>query len=123
MVLFLGVLGLAGLVVWLYSLFDVITTPRQDVRTLPKLGWVAVVFLFFVFGAIAWLLLGRPRNDAVGSARLAHPSSTEQTAARPDPQPRGHGPPRGPDDDPEFLRRLDDPGGDDDEGGRGAPQP
>lgn len=107
MVLFLGVIGLAGLVLWLYCLFDVVTTPREDVRTLPKLSWIAVVVLFLVFGAVAWLLTGRPRTEAVGSTSMARPAPPDHTTAGPDRERRGQRPPLGPDDDPEFMRRLD----------------
>lgn len=116
MVLFLGVIGLAGLVLWLYCLFDVITTPHHEVRTLPKLGWVAIVVFFFVFGAVAWLLAGRPRELAADPASRAHPSSTEPKPPDPIRQPPPERrPPLGPDDDPEFLRRLKGQGGDGEE--------
>ncbi|MQA84894.1 MAG: hypothetical protein GEV03_09785 [Streptosporangiales bacterium] len=121
MVLVLGVIGLLGLVLWLYCLFDVLTTPREDVHTLSKLAWIAVVVLFLDFGAIAWLLFGRPRGETgvVRKPNLAHPShpsSTNQLGGT-----RGSGsasdrPPLGPDDDPEFLRRLDRRREDDDGG-------
>lgn len=112
MVLVFGVIGLLGLVLWLYCLFDVITTPREDVHTLSKLTWVVVIVVFLVFGAVAWLLTGRPREEegAVSSPHLAHPSQGPPAREMGDPRKRGPGPggkPLGPDDDPEFLRRLD----------------
>lgn len=122
MVLFLGVIGLAGLVVWLYSLFEVITTPSKDVRTLPKPSWIAVVALFFIFGAIAWMLTGRPRTEAVSSTSHARLPPPGQPTG--DPQ-RGERqrPPLGPDDDPEFLRRLNGPDGDEEGDDRNDSQP
>lgn len=57
-----GVLGLVFLGIWIYALFDVISTDADEVRNLPKLVWVVVVLLLIEIGAIAWLLLGRPQK-------------------------------------------------------------
>lgn len=70
-----------------YSLFDVIATPRQSVRVLPKPLWLAVV-LVPVIGAALWLGLGKTRTKPLDPPRRSGPTS------------------RGPDDDPDFLRRL-----------------
>ncbi|MEV4459674.1 PLD nuclease N-terminal domain-containing protein [Microbispora sp. NPDC004025] len=90
------IIGLALLAFWLYCLFDVITTPEQDVRNLPKFLWVLIVILLADIGALTWLLVGRPRRQhavyAAGGGGWAHQSGDV---------------PRGPDDDPEFLRSLD----------------
>lgn len=93
------IIGLALLGFWLYCLFDVITTPQDAVRNMPKLIWVLTVVLLAGLGGVFWLLLGRPK------ATLAAP----QTGGAPEtrqwpPRPAA---PRGPDDDPEFLRTLD----------------
>ncbi|WP_449063364.1 PLDc N-terminal domain-containing protein, partial [Planomonospora algeriensis] len=53
-------LGLALLAFWLYCLFDVITTPDEEVRNLPKILWVLIVVLLALVGGLFWLLLGRP---------------------------------------------------------------
>ncbi|GII88488.1 hypothetical protein Ssi03_64780 [Sphaerisporangium siamense] len=89
-------LGLALLAFWLYCLFDVITTPEEDVRNLPKMLWVLIVVLLVAVGGVFWLLLGRPLSEqTVQRRRMGRPS--------------GNRPPvvRGPDDDPDFLRDLD----------------
>jgi Phospholipase_D-nuclease N-terminal len=89
-------LGLALLAFWLYCLFDVITTPEEDVRNLPKLLWVLIVVLLLDLGGLLWLLLGRPQSEqAVQRQRMSR-------TGRPRPVM-----PRGPDDDPDFLRDLD----------------
>jgi hypothetical protein len=88
------VLGLALLAFWLYCLFDVITTPEEDSRNLPKFLWVVIVVLLFAVGGVFWLLLGRPR------AQRAHPTATAEGPPPP-------GAPRGPDDDPDFLKDLE----------------
>ena len=97
------IIGLALLALWLYCLFDVITTPEEDVRNLPKFMWVFIVILLADVGALTWLLVGRPRaghpvygpagarGSAVGGREWAQSGEA----------------PRGPDDDPEFLRNLE----------------
>ncbi len=84
-----------------YCLYDVVATPARAVRTLPKPAWFVVV-LVPLAGPLARFLGGR-----------------EAPKAGPPPRPR----PRvvGPDDDPDFLWRIEQrerrskrPGGDDD---------
>ncbi|GAT68043.1 PLDc N-terminal domain-containing protein [Planomonospora sp. ID91781] len=91
-------LGLALLAFWLYCLFDVITTPDEEVRNLPKILWVLIVVLLALVGGLFWLLLGRPLGPR--PPRILLPP--EGTPREPRPQA-----PRGPDDDPDFLRDLD----------------
>lgn len=54
------ILALVGAAFWLYCLIDLLLTPSENCRCLPKLTWVAVVVLLLCFGAIAWLAVGRP---------------------------------------------------------------
>ncbi|MCK2214655.1 PLDc N-terminal domain-containing protein [Actinomadura sp. ATCC 31491] len=86
-----GVLiGLALLAFWLFSLFDVVTTPEDEVRNVPKALWIMVVVLIPLVGGLVWMARGRPR-----APRQAWPVT------------HGPGMPKGPDDDPDFLRDLD----------------
>ncbi|RAY15290.1 hypothetical protein DPM19_11310 [Actinomadura craniellae] len=85
-----ALLALIVLATWLYCLFDVMTTDEREVRLLPKFGWLLVVLLGLHIGSAAWLLFGRPRREVV-----ERPSGPPPEA------------PRGPDDDPDFLRSLD----------------
>jgi hypothetical protein len=55
-----GVLGLALLGLWIYCVFDVITTDDALIRNLPKLLWLAIVVFIPDIGSIAWLVAGRP---------------------------------------------------------------
>ncbi|MDF5754955.1 PLD nuclease N-terminal domain-containing protein [Spongiactinospora sp. TRM90649] len=89
------VLGLALLAFWLYCLFDVITTPDEETRNLPKFLWVIIVVLLLDIGGLLWLVLGRPRPQAAHT-----PAGGAGDATRPPA-------PRGPDDDPDFLKDLD----------------
>ena len=56
-----GGLGLLVFGLWLYAIFDVISTDEALVRNLPKTMWIFLVIILFDVGAIAWLLLGRPK--------------------------------------------------------------
>ena len=90
MLLFDGIFGVLALGLWMYGIIDVLTTRGDQVRILPKLAWLAVVVLLVVFGAVAWLMFGRPwaREPAlVGATRPRMATS--------------------PDDDDEFLAALD----------------
>ncbi|GLK07791.1 PLDc N-terminal domain-containing protein [Streptosporangium carneum] len=87
--------GLALLAFWLYCLFDAITTPDEETRNLPKLLWVIIVLLLPLAGGVFWLLLGRPNGP-----RAAGTLPPGDGRARPQA-------PKGPDDDPDFLRDLD----------------
>jgi hypothetical protein len=77
-----------------YAVVDCIQSDDSEVRNLPKLLWVLLILLFPLVGSIAWFIAGRPPRAQPGRG-----------AGRPGP---GHRPPppRGPDDDPDFLRRL-----------------
>ncbi|GGS82444.1 hypothetical protein GCM10010156_46390 [Planobispora rosea] len=96
-------LGLALLAFWLYCLFDVITTPDEQARNLPKILWVLIVVLLFAVGGLFWLLLGRPLGPR--APRTIFRDGGGSLGPRP-PRPRPEAP-KGPDDDPEFLKDLD----------------
>lgn len=57
------------LVLWIFCVVDVITSRDDEVRHLPKMGWLILVLLFPLVGSIAWLAAGRPqRAPRVGRA-------------------------------------------------------
>ena len=78
-------------IVWVaftvFTIVDIALIEKGRVRGLPKAGWIVLVLLLPIVGGVLWFAVGRVRSGeaAVGSAR------------------RG---PVAPDDDPEFLRRL-----------------
>ena len=90
MLLLRGLLVMAFLGIWLYSVFDVIRSEASAVHHLHKLVWLVFVLLIPLLGAPTWLLLGRPQP--IGS-RLFEPGSRSPIA---------------PDDSPEFLSQIDD---------------
>jgi hypothetical protein len=55
-----GLIGFAFIALWIYCIFDVISTEDSLVRSLPKMAWLVIVILLPDIGSIAWLLLGRP---------------------------------------------------------------
>jgi hypothetical protein len=85
-------------VVTLYGLIDCILIPRTLARSLPKWVWLIVIVLVPFFGAVAWLVAGRPSRDQV---------ATEVSPGGATPSRRATGP-MAPDDDPNFLRKLAD---------------
>ena len=57
-----GLFGLAVIALWVWAIFDVITTDESLCRNLPKSAWLLIVLFFSVIGSLAWLILGRPEN-------------------------------------------------------------
>lgn len=124
----LFVLFLAGC--WLYCLADAALTPAAEFRGLSKASWVGIIAATFIAGAIAWLITRRswrpkswvtirvsrttlPRSidtdptwfstwAAAEAAVTRHPAGRSKQPAQ-----VGLPSPKGPDDDPEFLRQLD----------------
>ena len=96
----------------IYCVLDIVLSPRDRVRTLTKPGWIAPVILLPPVGGIAWLLFGRPGTDVTPGGGGGQPAVRDPgpRPTRPSGAPGGGGPPRprGPDDDPDFLRRLGD---------------
>jgi hypothetical protein len=106
-------LSIAVIVLLLACVLDVARTHPDQVRLLPRAVWLVAILLLPLLGSLAWLVAGRPL-PAVGppprpgppdpgrsGSRSNHPSyGTRERTTPPVP--------RGPDDDPEFLRRLDE---------------
>lgn len=87
-----GLFFLISVVFWLWAIFDSLTCDDKRVRNLPRWAWVVIILVFLEFGALAWVIFGRPRNGQLVA-----------DGTRP-PAPRGR--PVGPDDDPDFLRNI-----------------
>jgi hypothetical protein len=75
------------LAVW--ALVDLVQTPKAAVRAMAKPFWAIAVIFLPVVGPIVWLAVGaqRKRFGRGGGGRPARPVA--------------------PDDDPDFLRKLD----------------
>ncbi|MCO5308779.1 MAG: PLDc N-terminal domain-containing protein [Austwickia sp.] len=101
------IVPLALLAFTVYAVVDCIQTEDDRVRNLPKLAWVVIVLLF------------TPPVESPGpwpaACTVVRPDSRESVPpptvargglfGRPGPQDRPRGP-RGPDDDPDFLKNL-----------------
>lgn len=109
MIRFLLPLVELGLLV--YCLIDAIGSDGDRVRNLPKIVWVLLIVLLPIVGPVAWLVAGRPQRAP--ASRTSWPAT--RTSGFPEYE-RPQQPPRGPDDDPDFLRGLrDGPAGPPDE--------
>lgn len=78
----------------IYALIDLAGTPRNRVPGFSRLGWAFVIVIAPVLGPLAWIIARRPAPAG------QHPDAP-RAARRPMP-------PKGPEDDPAFLKRLDD---------------
>jgi hypothetical protein len=108
-------------------LIDVAVTPAYDLRSLTKSTWALVIVCFSVFGAVAWVVVGRPdrRRVMLPPYLAGTPSFGQQEALRRHPAGRALDPgfdsrvgyaavrgagevcrPLGPDDDLEFIEEL-----------------
>lgn len=100
------------IVITLYAFIDALMTPREQARSLPKTLWIIVILVLPFFGAIAWLLLGRPRTNpydrGAGGGGGGGGGGRRPSAPRLPGLPGRRRGPVAPDDDPEFLRHLDE---------------
>lgn len=70
-------------------IIDVIRTPAVNVRSLPKALWLLLVIILPVVGGVLWFLFGRPKQAPGGRfGRRRRPIA--------------------PDDDPKFLKKVDE---------------
>ena len=92
-----GLLAIVLVFLWVFCIFDVISTPPEDARNLPKVLWLIVVLIVPDVGSIAWLVLGRPRH-ARAPLTWQGPSRTPPQRSRP----------RGPEDSPQFMSGIDE---------------
>ena len=74
--------GFLAVVFWIFSIVDCSIQPATRHRGVSKAVWIVIVVLIPVIGGALWFALGRRRRDS-GSMRMVAP-----------------------DDDPEFLRTL-----------------
>ncbi len=97
-----GLGGFLLLAFWIYCILDVVMAEPSLVRNLPKLVWLIFVLFVPTVGGLVWFIAGRPAK-----ATFVPGSTTLRGGGRAR-RPRGPAAPKGPDDDPRFLRDLDD---------------
>lgn len=88
-----GIVGLAILLLIIYSVFDAIRSDEALIRNLPKVFWVLLIIFTGPIGAVAWLVLGRPERAP------RTPGTTDFQAPRK---------PVGPEDSPSFMSALEE---------------
>ena len=81
--IFLMYLLPAGLAI--YAIADISRTDESQIKLLPKWGWFLISIFVTIIGPIAWIIAGKNRKRPRGN--------------------RSKGP-KGPDDDPNFLKGL-----------------
>jgi hypothetical protein len=91
------------LAAYVYTLVDLARTPGDEVRSMPKWAWVVVLLVLGPLGAIGWFVFGRPRAGSPPPGGGAGGQGGIGAGPRPRP-----GRPVAPDDDPAFLKRLDE---------------
>jgi hypothetical protein len=77
------VLAVAVIGLGVYAFVQALQADASHIRLMPRWLWVAVILAFPVIGPGAWILTGRQTRAALSDEG-----------------------PLGPDDDPEFMRRL-----------------
>ena len=90
----------------IYSLIDCTRTPEEEMPArMPKMMWVAIIVLFNVVGSIAWIITSRVKaaEERGGTVEPTVWSSKNGVQFHRPEQTR----PVAPDDDPEFLRQLE----------------
>jgi hypothetical protein len=95
-----GVLALVEVVLLVYCVLNVITTPEGEVRNLPKLLWLLLVVVLPLVGGIAWLIAGRPQGPPRSLPRRGDEGTPSAQRRREPPAVLR------PDDDEAFLRSL-----------------
>lgn len=86
-------------VLTIFAVVDAAIADRTRVRGLPRPAWLVVIIFVPLVGALLWFFVGRPRRadgGRSGQPRRQAGGNRRRSAPRP----------TGPDDDPDFLRRL-----------------
>jgi hypothetical protein len=91
------ILSLASVLLAAVALISCLSVEdKREIRGMPRFAWVLAILLAPLAGSIGWFWLGRPQP-------AAKPGSSWRAATGFPEPPR----PRAPDDDPDFLRSLD----------------
>ena len=83
-----GILAVLSIALTVFALADCVQTQDDKVRGVPKWAWIVLIVLIPWVGPLTWLFVGKERNLGGGPPRRQGPLA--------------------PDEDPDFLRRLDE---------------
>ncbi len=80
------------------ALISCLSAEEGDIKGLPRFGWIIVILLFPLVGSIAWFIAGKerystPKNTWRPGSGFPENERPRRTVA--------------PDDDPDFLRKLE----------------
>ena len=113
--MFQGLVVLGSIGFALFCLFDVSLAEKEAIRSRSREYWTLVV-LIPVFGGMLWFRDGRPESagSTPGSRKAGAPkakrssANLQNSAGRAKPSSASTSAPRGPDDDPAFIRALEE---------------
>lgn len=83
-----GIIAVLSIALTIFALADCVQTKDDKVRGLPKWAWIVLIVLIPWVGPITWLFVGKERTPGGGRPQRSGPTA--------------------PDEDPDFLRRLDE---------------
>ena len=55
------ILGIVVAIAWIYSIVTCVLTPDDEVRGIPKWGWLILIVLLPLLGSVLWIGVGRQR--------------------------------------------------------------
>ncbi|MET8526336.1 PLD nuclease N-terminal domain-containing protein [Micromonospora sp. NPDC005172] len=91
-------LFLAQIVLAVCALISCLSAEEGQIRALPRIAWVLIILFFPLVGSIAWFVAGREPGTPARRPWPGGTGATERQSRRP----------LAPDDDPEFLRSVQD---------------
>ena len=94
------VMVILAVALWIYAIIDCARTDGSSMPgRLPKPAWLALVFFFPIVGSIVWLYFSwkQAHPEGLGNSSISFGGGGNRTPSAP----------MAPDDDPEFLARLD----------------
>ncbi|WP_052436224.1 PLDc N-terminal domain-containing protein [Georgenia sp. SUBG003] len=88
-----------------YALIDCVRTPDDDMPAgMPKVLWIVLIIVFPGIAAVAWIVVSRVARATSGETTRSRPGVWSSPSPR---KPVRRSGPVAPDDDPEFLARLE----------------
>jgi hypothetical protein len=82
----------------IFCVIEAIQAPQDEIRGLARGWWILLIIVIPIVGGVAWLVAGRPVRPVQTNGWRMGAGFPEHQRTRPAP--------RGPDDDPEFLREI-----------------
>ncbi|MEV0719628.1 PLD nuclease N-terminal domain-containing protein [Asanoa sp. NPDC050611] len=96
-----GLLFVAQLVLAVAALISCLSADEGEIRALPRIVWVLIILFFPLVGGVAWFVAGRPEQRPASRGARWRPGSGFPENERPRTN--------APDDDPEFLKSINQP--------------